>query len=189
MKNAIIFSLSIIGMLGGLVAAYVFGMERKAQPPVFPPVSSPFDSAIYANGIIESDQANASNINVFPEISGPITGILVHEGQTVSAGTLMMTIDDSVQKATAAQLVVQTEAAQALLDELKAEPRQETLAIAKAQGIRPTPPPSSHDRRRRWTPWRSSWGRVSSRSSCAAVAVAVPVGGGYSRCSFAMGHG
>jgi HlyD family secretion protein len=133
MKNTIIFSLSIFGMLGGLVAAYVFGMERKAQPPVFPPVSSPFDSAIYANGIIESDQANASNINVFPEISGPITRILVHEGQTVSAGTLMMTIDDSVQKATAAQLVVQAEAAQTLLDELKALPRPESLAIAKAQ--------------------------------------------------------
>jgi len=64
-----------------------------------------------------------------------------------------------------------------------------TITRHGVQRIRPTPPPSSHDRRRRWTPWRSSWGRVSSRSSCAAVAVAVPVGGGYSRCSFAMGHG
>jgi len=34
-RNKIIFALSIIGVLAGLVAAYIFGIERKAQPPVF----------------------------------------------------------------------------------------------------------------------------------------------------------
>jgi HlyD family secretion protein len=95
-RNKIIFALSIIGILAGLVAAYLFGIERKAQPPVFKPVSSPYDSAIYANGIIESDQSSGANINIYPEVSGPITQVLVHEGQTVSAGTLLFTIDDSV---------------------------------------------------------------------------------------------
>jgi hypothetical protein len=38
-----------------------------------------------------------------------------------------------VQKATTAQLRLQAEAALALLNELKAEPRMETLAIAEAQ--------------------------------------------------------
>jgi len=95
-RNKIIFALSIIGILAGLVAAYLFGIERKAQPPVFKPVSSPYDSAIYANGIIESDQSSGANINIYPEVSGPITRVLVREGQTVSAGTLLFTIDDSV---------------------------------------------------------------------------------------------
>ena len=95
-RNKIIFALSIIGILAGLVAAYLFGIERKAQPPVFKPVSSPYDSAIYANGIIESDQSSGANINIYPEVSGPITQVLVREGQTVSAGTLLFTIDDSV---------------------------------------------------------------------------------------------
>jgi HlyD family secretion protein len=99
-RNKIIFALSIIGILAGLVAAYLFGIERKAQPPVFKPVSSPYDSAIYANGIIESDQSSGANINIYPEVSGPITQVLVREGQTVSAGTLLFTIDDSVQRAT-----------------------------------------------------------------------------------------
>jgi HlyD family secretion protein len=97
--NKIIFAIAIIGILAGLVAAYIFGMERKAQPPVFKPVSNPYESAIYANGMIESDQPSGENINIFPEVSGPITHVLVHEGQQVSAGTSLFTIDDSIQRA------------------------------------------------------------------------------------------
>src|ERR1035438_4113474 len=97
--NKIIFTIAIIGILAGLVAAYIFGMERKAQPPVFKPVSNPFDSAIYANGMIESDLPSGENINIFPQVSGPITKVFVQEGQQVSAGSPLFTIDDSVQRA------------------------------------------------------------------------------------------
>ena len=97
--NKIIFTIAIVGILAGLVAAYIFGMERKAQPPVFKPVSNPFDSAIYANGMIESDLPSGENINIFPQVSGPITKVFVHEGQQVSAGTPLFAIDDSVQQA------------------------------------------------------------------------------------------
>jgi HlyD family secretion protein len=133
MRNKIIFALSIIGILAGLVVAYLFGLETKAQSPVFQPVSSPYQTAIYANGIIESDQASGSNINIYPEVSGPITQVLVREGQSVAAGTPLVAIDDSVQSANTDQLRLQAEAALALLNELKAQPRTETLAIAKAQ--------------------------------------------------------
>jgi HlyD family secretion protein len=132
-RNKIIFALSILGVLAALVAAYLFGKERKAQPPVFKPVSSPYESAIYANGIIESDQSSGENINIFPEVSGPITKVLVHEGQSVLAGTPLFTIDDSVQRPTTEQLKSQSEASLALLEELKAQPRKETLAIAVSQ--------------------------------------------------------
>jgi HlyD family secretion protein len=97
--NKIIFTIAIIGILAGLVAAYIFGIERKAQPPVFKPVSNPFDSAIYANGMIESDLPSGENVNIFPEVSGPITQVYVREGQQVSAGAPLFTIDDSVQQA------------------------------------------------------------------------------------------
>jgi HlyD family secretion protein len=132
-RNKIIFTLSILGVLTAVVAAYFFGKERKAQPPVFKPVSNPYDSAIYANGIIESEQSSGENINIFPEVAGPITQVLVREGQQVTAGTPLFSIDDSVQRATTEQLKSQAEAALALLDELKAEPRPETLAIAVSQ--------------------------------------------------------
>ena len=72
MRNKIIFSLAILGVLAGLVAAYIFGIQRKAQPPVFKPTASPYVTAIFANGIIESDQTSGSNINVYPEVSGRV---------------------------------------------------------------------------------------------------------------------
>jgi HlyD family secretion protein len=133
MRNKIIFALSITGILAGLVGAHIFALERKAQPPVFKPVSSPYESAIYANGIIESDQPSGANINIYPEVSGPITKVLVSEGQQVSAGTVLFTIDDSVQKANTEQLRLQSEASLTLLNELKAQPRKETLAINESQ--------------------------------------------------------
>jgi HlyD family secretion protein len=131
--NKVIFTLAVIGILAGLVAAYIFGRERKTPPPVFQPTSNPYESAIYANGMIESDQPSGENINIFPEVAGPITKVLVHEGQQVKAGLPLFDIDDSVQRATAAQLKLQAEAALTLLNELKAEPRPETLTIAAAQ--------------------------------------------------------
>jgi HlyD family secretion protein len=132
-RNTVIFTLSALGLIAGLVGAYIFGRQGKAQPPVFNPVSSPYDSAIFANGIIESDQSSGANINMFPEVSGPVTKVLAREGERVTAGAPLFTIDDSVQRATTEQLRLQAEAALSLLEELKAQPRMETLAIAASQ--------------------------------------------------------
>ena len=133
MRNRVIFALAILGLVAGLVAAWVFGIERKAQPPAFTPVSNPYATAIYANGIVESDQAGGTNINIYPEVAAPVTQVLVHEGQVVKAGTPLVVLDGTVQQATTEQLRLQAEAAQALLQELLAQPRKETLAIAQAQ--------------------------------------------------------
>lgn len=133
MKTRIIFALSILGILAGLVGAFVFGMQRKAEPPVFAPVSSPYATAIYADGIVESEQVGGQNVNIYPEVSGRITQVLVHEGQQVTAGTPLLKIDDSIQTATTEQLRAQSEAAWGALQELQAQPRKETLAVAKAQ--------------------------------------------------------
>jgi len=133
MRNNVTFALSVLGIIAGLVAAWIFGIERHAQPPAFPPVSNPYATAIYANGIVESDQPGGSNINIYPDVSGRVTEVLAREGQAVKAGAILMTIDDSVQRATTEQLRLQAEGAQALLQELLAQPRRETLAIAKSQ--------------------------------------------------------
>ena len=116
-RNNVIFLLSVVGVIAGLIAAYIFGMARKAQPPVFTPVTDPFTSAIYANGIIESEQGSGENINVYPEVSGVVTEVLVKEGQPVAAGTPLLSLDDSVQRATTEQLRLQAEAALAVLNE------------------------------------------------------------------------
>ncbi len=131
--DKVIFAVAAIGIVVGIVSAIIYSREMPALAPAFNPAANPYSKGIYANGIIESEQTQGENINIYPEISGPITQILVAEGQTVHQGDPLLTIDDSVQRATAEQQRSQAEAASATLEELKAEPRPENLDVATAQ--------------------------------------------------------
>lgn len=133
MRNKIIFIVSAAGLVLALISAYIFSEQPKALAPTFSPAANPYAKGIYAEGIIESVQAQGENINIYPEVSGPITGVPVTEGAKVKRSDTLLTIDDSVQKATTEQLQAQAEAALALLNELKAEPRPENLDVAAAQ--------------------------------------------------------
>jgi len=133
LRNKIIFILAFAGLMAALVSAYIYGIQKKPQPPVFNPAPNPYSKGIYANGIIESYQNSGENINIYPEVAGTVTQILVSEGETAHKGKPLMTVDDSVQRATVEQLKSQAEAALALLEELKAQPRKENLEVAKAQ--------------------------------------------------------
>jgi HlyD family secretion protein len=133
MKNQFIFGAAVAGVLLALTGAYLFSIEKKAQPPVFDPATNPYEHGIYANGIVESYQSNGEDINIYPEVSGRITQILVREGDNVKAGAPLIQLDASVQRGLAEQQGHQAEAALATLQELKAEPRKENLDVAKAQ--------------------------------------------------------
>jgi len=133
MRPRLLFALSGVGLLLGILGAWFFSIRHPPQPPAFNPAANPYPQGIFANGIVESAQASGQNVNIFPEVSGPITRILVAEGQPVRAGTPLLTIDTSVQQAITAQLQSQAEAAKTLLEELQHEPRRETLEVARAQ--------------------------------------------------------
>jgi HlyD family secretion protein len=133
MRNRVIFVAAAAGFLLALLSAFIFSRTPKAQPPLFAPAANPYASGIYANGIIESDQAHGENINIYPEVAGAITQILVVEGQRVQRGAALLTIDDSVQRALVEQQQAQAGAALATLQELRAQPRRENLDIARAQ--------------------------------------------------------
>ena len=133
MNNRVIFIGSGVGLLLALVSALIFSQQPKAQPPVFNPTANPYTQGIYSEGMIESDQAQGEYINIYPEVPGPITQVLVAEGQQVHRGDPLVAIDDSVQRATTEQLEAQADAALTMLHELKAEPRPETLAVSVAQ--------------------------------------------------------
>lgn len=133
MKTKLIFGLSALGLVLALYSAYLYSRRPPAQPPLFTPAANPYKDGIYAQGIIESLQTTGSNINIYPRVSGPITKVLVHEGDTVKAGDILLTIDDSVQRATVDQQQAAAQAALALLEELKAQPRRETLQVTVAQ--------------------------------------------------------
>ncbi len=133
MKPKFLLALVILGLVGGLVSAYVYGIRGKPLPPAYNPAQNPYAKGIYANGIIESYQSNGANINIYPEVPGTVTRILVKEGDQVNAAAPLLLIDDSVQKATVEQQKAQAEAALAMLRELKAQPRSEVLRVSKAQ--------------------------------------------------------
>ncbi|MGA8223597.1 MAG: biotin/lipoyl-binding protein [Candidatus Acidiferrales bacterium] len=135
MKHRLVFALSFIGILAGSAAAYYFGIAKRALPPVYSPVSDPYVSGIYAEGIVESVQSSGENVNVYPEVAGTVKEILVAEGQEVRKGMPLLLIDPSIQEATAEQQKSAAEAAHAMLEELKAEPRKENLDITEAQVV------------------------------------------------------
>ncbi len=131
----LIFVLAGVGVAAGILGAAISSHREPAQPPVFNPAENPYAHGIYANGIIESDQAQASNVNIYPEVNGTVTGVFVSAGQSVNRGEPFAQIDDSAQRATVAQLESQAQAAKAVLEELKAQPRPETLRVAQAQQV------------------------------------------------------
>lgn len=131
----ILFLLSFLGLLAGVVTAYVSAIVQPPLPPAFNPPVNPYPQGIYAEGMVESAQASGENVNVYPEVSGTVTRIPVREGEEVKKGTVLLVIDDSIQRATTLQLQSQAQAAFTLLAELKAEPRKETLDVNEAQVV------------------------------------------------------
>jgi HlyD family secretion protein len=118
-RNKIIFIIAIIGLLGGLVSAYIYGIQKKTPPPLFTPASNPYANGIYAEGIIESYQQNGVNINIYPEVPGPVTKVLVSEGELVKKDTPLILINDAIQRATVAQQKSQIALANANLKNLQ----------------------------------------------------------------------
>jgi len=133
LRNKMIFIVSGVGLALASVSAYLSSQQPMALPPAFSPAANPYAKGLYAQGIIESAQPHGENINIYPEVPGPVTEVLVTEGAKVRKGDAMVRIDDSVQRATTEQQQSQAEAARALLAELKAEPRRENLDVAAAQ--------------------------------------------------------
>jgi HlyD family secretion protein len=80
MRNRWLFIVSGFGLAVALVSAFIFAEQPGAQPPAFNPAANPYANGIYAEGIIESLQAQGENINIYPEVTGPITEVLVAEG-------------------------------------------------------------------------------------------------------------
>ena len=135
MKNKMVFIISFIGALSGIGAAILSGFTEPTLPPAYNPAASPYPSAIYAEGIVESAQTSGENTSMYPEVAGTVKEIYVSEGQQVKAGDPLLRLDDSIQRATMEQQGSQAEAARALLNELKAQPRKEVLDVAAAQVV------------------------------------------------------
>ena len=132
------FARNLVLIAAGCLAFAIFAaitLNHAIHPlkPAFQPAASPYAHAIYATGLIESDQDSGANMSLYPEVSGQVVRVVAHEGQVVEAGAPLVEINDEVQRQTNAQQKAQADAAAQLLAELKAEPRKETLEVAIAQ--------------------------------------------------------
>jgi len=127
MRNKILIGLAIIGILLGIVSAYISGIPARPQPPAFKPAENPYAKGIYANGIVETAQTSGENINIYPEVSGTVVKILVAEGQHVPAGTPLLMLEDSVQRSAAESAQAQIEVSKATYKNL-----QDTFSKQKA---------------------------------------------------------
>ncbi len=132
MKIKPLFIIATIGIVVGIGSVIFYNQSVKSQPPITVNYN-PYDKGIYATGIIESFQGNGSNVNIFPYVAGEVTNIFVTQGQTIKKGTPILAIDDSIQREIVAKDEAQAKAALTQLQELKAQPRKENLAVANAQ--------------------------------------------------------
>jgi len=123
MRPRIEIVLALFGLVAGLIGAHVYGLHAAPQSPAFNPAANPYNKGVYAEGMVEAYQNSGANINIFPNISGTIVEIPVHEGQWVRKGTILIRFDDSVQKAAVEASKAQVAYARAQLknvgDELK----------------------------------------------------------------------
>ncbi len=133
MRTRFLFLLSILGVFAAVGGAAFFAVHAKVNPPVFNPASNPYEHGVYANGIIESEQASGANVNVFPEVAGTVTEVSVQEGRKVSRGTPLLHIEDSVQRATVAQQEAQVEVAEAQVVAARATLKTASDQLAKQQ--------------------------------------------------------
>ena len=101
-----LFVVACLGIAAGIISVIVYSEKNPPQPPVA--VSyNPYDSGVYATGIIESYQPTGSNVNIFAEVSNRVTELFVENGQVLKKGDPMLAIDDSVQKQVVAKDLAQ----------------------------------------------------------------------------------
>ena len=110
-----VYALAAAGVVLAGVSAWLLNEQGAPQPPLFTPAANPYATGIYANGMIESLQNQGADIALNPQVSGQVSRVLVHEGQAVRAGQPLMQLDDSIQRATTAQLAAQVANAAAVL--------------------------------------------------------------------------
>jgi HlyD family secretion protein len=126
--------LSILLALAGMVfAAFYIINANKTEPrprPLRPPASKFLETALVGTGLIESAR---DNVAVMPYRAGKVLQVLVREGDRVTQGQSLYTLDMAQEKARLATVRANITAQQAVLNKLQHEPRPEDLPPLQAQ--------------------------------------------------------
>ncbi len=114
MRQKLPFAIALLGLVAGLVSAYLYRQRAPNRAPVAV-TRNPYSSGLYAEGIVQSAQASGDDVNVYPEVAGSVTRIEVHEGDSVARGTPLLAVDDRVQRRVVAEDAAKVAAARATL--------------------------------------------------------------------------
>ena len=114
MKPKLLFGLALLGIVAGVVSAYVYSRKLPTQPPLA--VSrDPYPTGIYAEGIVQSEQPSGDDINIYPQVAGPAVRVYARPGTRVALGAPLLAIDDAVQRRVVAEDSAKVAAASATL--------------------------------------------------------------------------
>ena len=114
MRQKLPFGIALVGLVAGLVSAYLYRQRVPTRTPVAV-TRDPYPSGLYATGIVQSAQASGDDVNVYPQVAGPVTRILVNEGESVTRGAPLLAIDDDLQRRIVDEDVAKIAAARAAL--------------------------------------------------------------------------
>jgi len=134
MRELLVKSVLPIAALMLLVFAISFVFSGRGQrgtvEPQRPPAASPYEHSVAAAGLVD---AQTESISVGAPLPGIVLEVAVKEGDHVAPGALLFRLDDR-------QLLAEREVRRAALQSAKAEearlenlPREEDLAVRKAQ--------------------------------------------------------
>ena len=114
MKHRLLFAVALLGIIAGLLSAYLYRQRLPTQPPLAL-TRDPYPSGLYAEGIVQSEQASGDDINVYPEVAGTVVRLYARPGTRVERGAPLLAIDASVQRRVLAEDLAKVGAALATL--------------------------------------------------------------------------
>jgi multidrug resistance efflux pump len=117
MTKKISMILPLVGLVVVLIWVVISAKKVQHAPPLVAPVSSPYEHAIAATGVVE---ASDRNFNLNPPISGQLTKLYVGENDVVHTGDKLYQIDDRQQRAAAEAADANVQKSRAGLETAKA---------------------------------------------------------------------
>jgi HlyD family secretion protein len=133
-RKWILPALAIVMLAFGIGHAFYIQKAEPESPPPVPPNSTPFGDTVAGEGIVEpnNEASTTSSISIGSQLSGVVTKIPVHIGQTVATGDLLFELDKRATEADRKVRQAQVVQAQMSLRELELQPRAETVPPSEA---------------------------------------------------------
>jgi HlyD family secretion protein len=123
----------LLAIAGILFSAYYIFNSNKVEPrprPLRPPASKDLDTALVGTGLVESAR---ENVAVMPYRTGKVLRVLVREGDKVTEGQPLYTLDMAQERARLATMQANIASQRAVLNQLLHQPRPEDLPPLRAQ--------------------------------------------------------